>query len=361
MALPRVEPEQYDALLAAKKARIAAQFAEFDLPEIEVFTSQPEHYRLRAEFRTWHEGDDLYYVMFDGDKRTPVRLDSCPMVSERIHDVMFKLLDVIRPDPVLRFKLFQVDFLSTLSGELLVSLLYHRQLDDEWVERVKPLREQFNIDIIGRARKQKILLDRDFVVEELNIKGRAYRYQQTENGFTQPNGHVCEKMIEWAIDVSAHAGGDLVEFYCGNGNFTLPLAQNFRRVVATEISKVSVRSAEWNIEANGIDNIDVLRMPSEDLSLILKGEKTSRKVQGLALEECEFSTVFVDPPRCGLDEHTVEQICEYPHILYISCNPETLHDNLKQISRTHKVERFAIFDQFPYTDHLECGVYLTRR
>ncbi|GAA0681943.1 tRNA (uridine(54)-C5)-methyltransferase TrmA [Marinobacterium maritimum] len=361
MALPRVEPEQYDALLADKKARIAAQFAEFDLPEIEVFTSQPEHYRLRAEFRTWHEGDDLYYVMFDGDKRTPVRLDSCPMVSERIHDVMFKLLDVIRPDPVLRFKLFQVDFLSTLSGELLVSLLYHRQLDDEWVERVKPLREQFNIDIIGRARKQKILLDRDFVVEELNIKGRVYRYQQTENGFTQPNGHVCEKMIEWAIDASSHAGGDLVEFYCGNGNFTLPLAQNFRRVVATEISKVSVRSAEWNIQENGIDNIDVLRMPSEDLSLILKGEKTSRKVQGLALEECEFSTVFVDPPRCGLDEHTVEQICEYEHILYISCNPDTLHDNLQQISKTHKVERFAIFDQFPYTDHLECGVYLTRR
>ncbi len=361
MALPRVEPEQYDALLADKKARIAAQFAEFDLPEIEVFTSQPEHYRLRAEFRTWHEGDDLYYVMFDGDKRTPVRLDSCPMVSERIHDVMFKLLDVIRPDPVLRFKLFQVDFLSTLSGELLVSLLYHRQLDDDWVERVKPLREQFNIDIIGRARKQKILLDRDFVVEELNIKGRAYRYQQTENGFTQPNGHVCEKMIEWAIDASSHAGGDLVEFYCGNGNFTLPLAQNFRRVVATEISKVSVRSAEWNIQENGIDNIDVLRMPSEDLSLILKGEKTSRKVQGLALEECEFSTVFVDPPRSGLDQHTVEQICEYPHILYISCNPDTLHDNLKQISKTHKLERFAIFDQFPYTDHLECGVYLTRR
>ncbi len=27
----------------------------------------------------------------------------------------------------------------------------------------------------------------------------------------------------------------------------------------------------------------------------------------------------------------------------------------------HSLERFAIFDQFPYTDHLECGVYLTRR
>ncbi|MDY6890304.1 MAG: tRNA (uridine(54)-C5)-methyltransferase TrmA [Pseudomonadota bacterium] len=361
MPLPRVEPEQYAAQLAHKQARIEAQFAEFDLPAIECFSSPPEHYRLRAEFRTWHEGDDLYYVMFDGDKRTPVRLDSCPMVATRIHEVMFALLDAIRPDPVLRFKLFQIDFLSTLSGELLVSLIYHRKLDEAWVERVRPLRERFDIDIIGRARKQKIVLERDFVIENLTINGRTYRYQQTENGFTQPNGHVCRKMIEWALDASAAAGGDLLEFYCGNGNFTLPLAQNFRRVVATEIAKGSVRSAQWNIRENGIDNIDVVRLSSEELALILKGERSSRKVQGLALEQCRFTTVLVDPPRAGLDRHTVEQISAYPHILYISCNPQTLQENLRQLGSSHTLERFAIFDQFPYTDHLECGVYLTRR
>ena len=120
---------------------------------------------------------DLYYVMFEpGDKHAPVRIEQCPMVSRRIHDMMFELLDAIRPDPQLRFRLFQVDFLSTLSGELLVSLLYHRPIGDEWSHAVQPLRERFGIDIVGRSRKNKIVLERDFVIEQLEINGRSYSY-----------------------------------------------------------------------------------------------------------------------------------------------------------------------------------------
>lgn len=333
MSLPQVDPTQYEAQLARKQARVEQMFAEFELPPIELHRSPTTHYRMRAEFRVWHDGDDLDYVMFEpGNKHAPVKLTECPMVAQRIESMMFDLLAVLRSKPELRFRLFQVDFLSTLSGELLVSLLYHRPIGEAWIEAVRPLREQFNIDIIGRSRKNKIVLERDHVIEALEINGRTYRYKQTENSFTQPNAQVCRQMIQWALDASQGAGGDLVEFYCGNGNFTLPLAQNFRRVVATEISKESVRSARFNIELNGIDNIDVLRMPSEDLSLVLKGKKETRKVQGLALEACDFTTVLVDPPRAGLDGETISQVIEYQHILYISCNPQTLRDNLGEIS-----------------------------
>lgn len=38
------------------------------------------------------------------------------------------------------------------------------------------------------------------------------------------------------------------ELYCGNGNFTIPLASNFRRVVATEVSKTSVEAAKFNAQ-----------------------------------------------------------------------------------------------------------------
>jgi tRNA (uracil-5-)-methyltransferase len=361
MSLPEICPERYDQLLAEKVSGIRDTFAPFQLPEIEVFASPKTHYRLRAEFRVWHEGDDLYYVMFEpGDNRNPIRLDECEMVAPRIREVMFDLLDMIKTNSALRFKLFQIDFLSTLSGELLVSLLYHRPIDQEWAEQVQSLRSRFNIDVVGRSRKKKVILERDFVIEKLDINGRIYTYKQVENSFTQPNGELCREMICWALDVTKGAKGDLVEFYCGNGNFTLPLAQNFRRVVATEISKTSVRAAEYNIEVNGVTNLDILRMPSEDLTKVLRGELATRKVQGLDLESCEFSTVLVDPPRSGLDDGTVEQVKQYDNIVYISCNPETLLQNLETITETHKVERFAVFDQFPYTHHLECGVYLTR-
>ena len=39
----------------------------------------------------------------------------------------------------------------------------------------------------------------------------------------------------------------------------------------------------------------------------------------------------------------------------------TLIDNLKQLTVTHEIARFALFDQFPYTDHLECGVQLMKK
>ena len=70
---------------------------------------------------------------------------------------------------------------------------------------------------------------------------------------------------------------------------------------------------------------------------------------------------FVDPPRAGLDPATTELVCGFDNLIYISCNPETLAANLELICRSHRLERFALFDQFPYTNHMECGAFLQRR
>ncbi|NCB88528.1 MAG: tRNA (uridine(54)-C5)-methyltransferase TrmA, partial [Gammaproteobacteria bacterium] len=63
----------------------------------------------------------------------------------------------------------------------------------------------------------------------------------------------------------------------------------------------------------------------------------------------------------GLDSETEKMVQAYPNILYISCNPETLCQNLETLSQTHNVTRLALFDQFPYTHHMECGVLLTKK
>ena len=63
------QPERYDELLAEKAAELTQQFAEFNPPELEVFASAPEHYRMRAEFRVWHVGDRAHYAVFDPETR----------------------------------------------------------------------------------------------------------------------------------------------------------------------------------------------------------------------------------------------------------------------------------------------------
>jgi tRNA (uracil-5-)-methyltransferase len=54
-------------------------------------------------------------------------------------------------------------------------------------------------------------------------------------------------------------------------------------------------------------------------------------------------------------------IQDYDNIVYISCNPETLAQNLELLSETHDVAQSALFDQFPFTHHIEAGVLLTRK
>lgn len=358
--------DHYQTQLDEKAARLEQIFAPFNPPRLEVFASEPEHYRMRAEFRVWHEGDDLYYIMFNQDTREKYRVEQFPAASRLINTAMPLLLQALRPNPLLRRKLFQIDFLSSLSGELVISLLYHRQLNEDWQSAVQELRaflQSHGIEahIIGRAKKQKLVHDQDYVVEKLQVAGKELVYQQVENSFTQPNGRMNEKMLGWALNVTQDASGDLLELYCGNGNFSLAMAANFRRVLATEISSSSVKSAQYNIAANAIDNVTILRMSAEEFTQAMRGVREFRRLQGVDLQSYECNTILVDPPRAGLDQDTVQLVQEYDNIVYISCNPDTLRQNLESLSQTHHISRFALFDQFPYTHHMEAGVYLTRK
>ncbi|MHB0776469.1 tRNA (uridine(54)-C5)-methyltransferase TrmA [Halomonas sp. WWR20] len=367
MAVPVVEPERYAEQLAAKRERIAAQFAHLNPPGLEVFASPPSHYRMRCEFRVWHEGSDLFYAMFEVDpgdpkKKSVIRLDQYPVASRRINELMLALREALLDSPVLRRKLFQAEFLTTLTGEALITLIYHRPLEADWEAEARELQRRLDASVIGRSRKQRLVLERDHVWERLEVDGRTFVYQQVENSFTQPNAEISRAMLGWTRDVTRGSQeSDLVELYCGNGNFTVALAENFRRVVATEISRTSVASANVNLAANGVANAVVARMSAEEFAQALRGDKGGRRVAALALEDHAFSTVLVDPPRAGLDEQSCDQLKAYSRIVYISCNPDTLERNLEQLSATHVVTRFALFDQFPWTPHCECGVLLERR
>jgi tRNA (uracil-5-)-methyltransferase len=364
MPLSRVKPEHYNTLLAEKVERVSALFRPFSAPEPEVFPSPPEGFRMRAEFRVWHEGDALDYVMFrPEDRKTPVPLAEFPIACSRIQLLMPALMQRLRCEPLLRRKLFQVEFLGTLGGDTLVTLVYHRRLEDDWEQAATELASELDISIVGRSRKQKRVIGRDFVREKLPIDGRSYHYRQYEQAFTQPNASVNIAMIEWACRQARDLGGDLLELYCGNGNFTLPLSTCFGQVVATELSKTSVRAARENLDANGIDNIEIIRLAAEEVAQAMRGEREFRRLAQLPkpLAEYDLRTVFVDPPRAGLDQYTVQMVSEFPAVLYISCNPHTLADNLLTLGETHRVEQFAMFDQFPYTDHMECGVLLRRK
>ncbi|ROS00080.1 tRNA (uracil-5-)-methyltransferase [Sinobacterium caligoides] len=362
MPLSQFSPDNYSTLLDEKVGATQQLFTSIAMPAAEVFPSQAQNFRMRTEFKVWHEGDDLFYVMFNpAAPKVPVRVDSFPIAGAAINKLMPQLIAKLKTTPLLRHRLFQVEFLSTLAGDMLVTLIYHRQLDEEWVDAATELKREFGINLIGRARKMKICLDQDFVIEKLPLKAGEFEYKQVEGGFTQPNARMNCNMINWAMQATHGNSGDLLELYCGNGNFTIPLSRQFNKVLATEISKTSVNSAQYNIAVNHVDNLDIVRMSSEELTQALNNEREFRRLRDINLNDYNFSTVFVDPPRSGLDPGTEKLVQRFDNIVYVSCNPHTLADNLERIKQTHEVVKLAFFDQFPYTHHMETGVYLKKR
>ncbi len=101
-------------------------------------------------------------------------------------------------------------------------------------------------------------------------------------------------------------------------------------------------------------------MAAEEFTQAMNGVREFNRLQGIDLKSYQCETILSIRRAAGLDNETEKMVQAYPRILYISCNPETLCQNLKTLSQTHDVTRLALFDQFPYTHHMECGVLLTK-
>ena len=351
----------YSKELKEKEKRLLNLLSPFGVESLELFFANESHYRARAEFRIWHNKQGANYAMGSADRKGVITILECPKVIEPIKRRMTPLLDAINRSDTLSSKLFSVEFLATTTDECLVTLIYHRKLDQAWEEEAKALGQELDAFMLGRSRKQKVIINQEFVTEKLLIDGKQYIYRHYENSFTQPNPAVNIKMIEWTTKEAKKVGyGDFLESYCGLGNFTIPLSQYFDKVLATEISKRSIQAAKENCALNSINNIDFVRLSSEEMTEALNQTREFRRLQEINIQEYNFSTVLVDPPRAGLDQSTTELVSRLENIIYISCNPETLSRDLEQLTKTHKIKKVALFDQFPHTHHIEAGVILKR-
>jgi tRNA (uracil-5-)-methyltransferase len=362
----------YKLQLEFKIKEQQGRFKPFNIAHFDIIKSKPQHFRSRAEFRIWKSYDDhnrmsLSYAMNDFDKNT-LPISSCQIVSEKIATLMPLLLQKLQEDETLNHKLFSVEFLTSKSDKPLVTLIYHKKLDLAWQEKAKNLEQTLNIKIIGRSRGQKVILSEDFIINAFNVENTHFKIKQYEGAFTQPNEEVNTRMIQWVLQHLTPTQ-DLCELYCGGGNFTLPLSSKFSKVLATEISKTSIKSAKQSCELNGINNIEFIRMSSEEFVQALNGVREFNRLKNINLNAYTFapltnnkqpSTIFVDPPRAGLDETTRTLAQTFEHIIYISCNPATLQRDLQTLMQTHQIKHFAFFDQFAYTHHIECGVTLER-
>lgn len=342
----------------------------------EIHASIPEHYRMRAEFAVFrHEDNSFDYVMFEknGKEKKRIIIKEFPGCTVAINRAMEMLRRFTFKERLTELTqgLFEADFLCNTEGDTVISLVYHRKADEaEWMKQADQLRtlmrnEGLSCSVLCRSRKQFLKCGDDFVTESFSVCGRQVKLKQVEGTFSQPNATACQAMLEFAVSCTpAGKAHDLIELYCGSGTFTVTLAPYFRKVFATEVSRIPTLTAVENMKLNGIDNLKIARLSALEVTQALRKEREFKRLQSIDIDMSDYSfgTLLIDPPRAGLqDEAALSFTAGFDRIIYISCGPESLASDLTYLTRTHDIKRLAFFDQFPYTHHLESGVLLERR
>lgn len=164
--------------------------------------------------------------------------------------------------------------------------------------------------------------------------------------FFQSNRAVAQRMFSVIRDL---VSGRLLDLYCGVGAISLIAASSCASVVGVEANADSIRSARENASSNGVSSVSFL-VSSVD-AFVAEAARAKER----------FDTIVVDPPRTGLGPVVARglPLLGASRIVYMSCNPRTLRDDLPLLSG-YRLVSLEGFDMFPQTDHVECLAVLER-
>ena len=310
----------------------------------EIYLSPATGYRARAEFGF----SKNHFTMVSHKHKIYMDQSSIPHPS--IQQLMPNLLSKINKSEIIKKKLFQVNF-RTSGTKVLATLIYHKPLEEEWIQAAKNIQDSLpNISITGRSKKQKVIIGEEDLELLCNYANSSFKILQNDSVFFQPNFYLYSLMISF-ITKQLEDPMDLLELYCGCGGFTLPLASKFNKVFATENNRHSIRLLKESIKLNNLSNIQTARLSDDETASALANERPFRRLENIDMQSYEFSHILVDPPRAGLSTETIKLSKQFKNMIYISCNPETFLRDMVKVNR--KIESIGIFDQFANTQHLE--------
>jgi len=183
-------------------------------------------------------------------------------------------------------------------------------------------------------------LQLEFAIDELGLR---FHFEPLD--FTQVNGELNQQMIKRAIELLDPQPHDqILDLFCGLGNFTLPLATRAGQVVGVEGSQEMVQRGAVNAALNGLTNVS---FEARDLY---------KPCDEAPWPKADFSKVLLDPPRSGAQE-LLPWIAasQVNRVLYISCNPETLARDADILVNQYgfKLQGAGIINMFPHTPHSE--------
>ena len=175
-----------------------------------------------------------------------------------------------------------------------------------------------------------------------NLGNTELQFYPTD--FTQVNADINQQLAVRVIELfEPQENDEILDLFCGLGNFTLPLARHCRQIVGVEGSDEMVQRANHNAQHNNITNAEFY---CADLTVDSIAASWAQR---------KYAKILLDPPRTGAMA-IVKDLAKFAaqKILYISCNPATLARDADIIlQQGYKLKYAGVMDMFPHTSHVE--------
>ncbi|MBI4052248.1 MAG: 23S rRNA (uracil(1939)-C(5))-methyltransferase RlmD [Elusimicrobia bacterium] len=200
---------------------------------------------------------------------------------------------------------------------------------------------------VAVADRLEVLFGSGFIEEKLG--GLLFRISPTS--FFQTNTKGAERLYAILRNWISEAHPELLlDLYGGCGGISFSAAEIVQQIVCVESSVSAVADARFNAQRNDIHNVEFVCAKTEDFL----SSPTTRHLP--------LATVVLDPPRAGLHPKALKSLISFgpARIVYVSCNPRALAQDLKELLECYKIDRIEALDLFPHTEHIEVLVQLKK-
>ncbi|MDO4870431.1 MAG: 23S rRNA (uracil(1939)-C(5))-methyltransferase RlmD [Bacillota bacterium] len=296
-----------------------------------------------------------------------VTVDECQLVHDDFNVILRGVLEFVRSRGYSHYhKKKHTGLMRHLivrrgvrTGEILINICTSSEegFDEEaFVSMILALPLEHNVVGILRTINDR-LADAVYCDELRTLWGRDYyneeimglKFKVSAFSFFQTNVEAVENLYTYAIGlIDDFENKKAFDLYCGTGTITQVLARKASEVIGVEIVEEAVEAAKVAAAANGLDNC---RFIAGDCFQVLDSISDKPEV------------IVVDPPRVGMSTNALDKIIGYgvDQIVYISCNPKTLVENLYYMQYYgYDVVSVKPFDNFPGTRHIECVCLMSK-
>ena len=361
--------QSYEEHLIGKQKQVDSLIKKYCKVEPIIGMKEPKHYRnkVHAVFDHDRKGNPISGIYEEGTHRV-IPIDHCLIHNKKADEIINSIRGLLKSFKIktydedteyglLRHVLIRTGFTS---GEIMVVLVLSspilpsknnfvkalRQLHPEITTIVLNVNDKRTSMVLGE--KEHVLYGKGYI--EDTLCGKVFRI--SPKSFYQVNPVQTEVIYNKAIKLAGLKGTEtVIDAYCGIGTIGLIASDHVKRVIGVELNKDAVRDAVTNARRNQINNVEFY---NNDAGVFMSQ---------LAEANEKIDVVFLDPPRSGSDEQFLNSLVTLKpeKVVYISCNPVTLERDLGYLTKKgYKANIAAPVDMFPWTEHVETCVLLTR-